>query len=187
MLSGRGSSAYPPADRPPPPPGGGGGRHGGRCYQAEPPRRILRPTAAHLRRGKGDAMPFGTLWLPVLVSAAAVFVASSIAHMVLKYHKADYKGFADEEAIGEPMRKQNLAPGVYTLPYVSDPKMCKDPAVQARFTRGPVALVTVMRSGMPRMGKLLSLWFALCVLVSFTAAYVARHSLSLETDGLTAM
>ena len=29
------------------------------------------------------AMPFGTLWLPCVVSAITVFIASAVAHMVL--------------------------------------------------------------------------------------------------------
>ena len=34
------------------------------------------------------AMPFGTLWLPCVVSAITVFIASAVAHMVLKHPKA---------------------------------------------------------------------------------------------------
>ena len=30
------------------------------------------------------------LWLPILVAAVIVFVASSILHMVLPYHRSDY-------------------------------------------------------------------------------------------------
>jgi hypothetical protein len=133
------------------------------------------------------AMPFGTLWLPCVVSAVAVFVASSIAHMVLKYHRADYRGLPDEEAFAEPMRKMGLAPGLYVHPHCPDPSKMKDPAVQARYAKGPVALIALLPSGMPRMGKLLGLWFGFCLLVSFVAAYVARHTLPLEADGLLVM
>ena len=31
-----------------------------------------------------------SLWLPVVVSAVLVFVASSVVHMVLGYHNTDY-------------------------------------------------------------------------------------------------
>ena len=44
-------------------------------------------------------MPFGSLWLPVMISAVVVFVASSIIHMALKYHKADYKSLPNEDAV----------------------------------------------------------------------------------------
>jgi hypothetical protein len=133
------------------------------------------------------AMPFGTLWLPVVVSALVVWFASALAHMVLKHHKADYRGLPDENAVGEPLRKANLAPGLYVHPYVPDHRKMKDPAVQARYTKGPVAMIYVLPSGPPRMGKYLVLWLGFCLLVSFVAAYVARHTLTLTADGMTVM
>jgi hypothetical protein len=36
-------------------------------------------------------MPFGSLWLPVVVSAVAVWLVSAVLHMVLKYHRADHR------------------------------------------------------------------------------------------------
>ena len=36
-------------------------------------------------------IPLTTLWLPILLSAVIVFFASSIMHMVLSYHKSDYR------------------------------------------------------------------------------------------------
>jgi len=44
-------------------------------------------------------VPLTTLWLPILVSAVVVFVASSIMHMVLAYHKSDYRRLPDEERV----------------------------------------------------------------------------------------
>ena len=49
-------------------------------------------------------MPFGSLWIPVIVSAVVVFVASSILHMALKYHKADVKSLPNEDAVREALR-----------------------------------------------------------------------------------
>jgi len=36
-------------------------------------------------------IPLTALWLPILVSAVIVFFASFIMHMVLAYHKSDYR------------------------------------------------------------------------------------------------
>jgi hypothetical protein len=132
-------------------------------------------------------MPFGTLWLPVIVSAVVVWISSAVLHMVAKYHNADYKGLPNEDAVGEVMRKASLAPGVYAIPYCPDPRRMKEPAVVDRYDKGPVALISVLRNGVPAMGKLLSLWFGYCLLVSFVTAYVARHTLSYGTEGLTVM
>ena len=132
-------------------------------------------------------MPFGTLWMPVLASAVAVFVVSSILHMALRYHRADHKQLPGEDTIREALGKQKPGPGVYMTPYCSDMKEMSAEAMQQKFKTGPVAIVTVLPNGMPAMGKLLGLWFGFCVLASFVAAYIARHTLMPGADGMTVM
>lgn len=132
-------------------------------------------------------MPLGSLWLPVIVSAVAVWLVSAIAHMVLKYHKADYKGLPDEESIAAAIRKAAPAPGQYMMPHCSDQGRMKDPAVQQRFKDGPVALLTVMPNGLPNMGRYLVQWFLYCLLVSFAVAYLARHTLDFGSAPLEVM
>ena len=132
-------------------------------------------------------MPFGSLWLPVIVSAVVVFVASSILHMALKYHKSDHRRLPNEDAVREVLARANLAPGIYFTPYCADMKELKDPAVKAKFEKGPVGSMTIYPKGAPTMGKHLALWFGYCVLVSFTAAYVARHTLLPGGDGMLVM
>lgn len=122
-------------------------------------------------------MPFGSLWLAVVVAAVAVFIASSIIHMVLKYHRADYKKLSDEEAARQGISKSSPAPGVYAIPYCAEMAQMKDPAFQKKYAEGPVGLLTLMRNGPPNMAKHLSQWFLFCLLVSFVVAYVARHAL----------
>ncbi|HYO12784.1 MAG TPA: hypothetical protein VE685_06305 [Thermoanaerobaculia bacterium] len=132
-------------------------------------------------------MPFGSLWLPVLVSAVAVWLVSAILHMALKYHRADYKQLSDEESVAQAVRKAAPAPGLYVIPYCMEMAQMKDPAVRKRYDEGPVATLTVLRNGPPAMGKYLGQWFLFCVLVSFVTSYVARHTLSPGADGLTVL
>lgn len=132
-------------------------------------------------------MPFGSLWIPVVVSAVAVFVASSVLHMVLKYHKADYKPFPNEAEVGDAIRKGNPPPGLYVIPHCSDMSQMKDEAMQAKFAKGPVGAMTLRPNGMHNMGTLLGLWFGFCLLLSFVIGYVARHTLSMGSDGLLVM
>lgn len=132
-------------------------------------------------------MPFGSLWVPVIVSAVAVFVVSSILHMVLKYHKADYKSVPNEEAVRQALAKGNPAPGIYFTPYCVDMKQMKEPAMKEKFEKGPVAMLTVYPKGAPMLPKHLALWFAFSVFVSFVAAYVARHALHPGDDGMLVM
>lgn len=132
-------------------------------------------------------MPFGSLWLPVIVSAIVVFLASSILHMALKYHKSDYRPLANEEAVREAISRGNPSPGIYMTPHCGDMKQMKDPAMMDKFVKGPVAVLSVLPKGAPNMGRHMSLWFGFCVLVSFVAAYVARHTLTPGADGMLVM
>lgn len=129
-------------------------------------------------------MPFGSLWLPVIASAVVVFAASSILHMVLKYHKADYKRLPNEDAVRETLAKGSPAPGVYVTPYCPDMKQMQEPAIKEKFVKGPVATLTVYPRGVPRLPKHLAQWFAFSVLVSFVAAYAARITLHPGADGM---
>jgi hypothetical protein len=129
-------------------------------------------------------MPFGSLWLPVVVSAVAVWLVSAVLHMVLKYHRADHRQLQNEDAVAPALRAAVPGPGVYMMPWCSDPSQMKDPAVVKKYEEGPVAILTVMPNGVPNMGKYLGLWFLFCLLVSFVTSYVARHSLDPGAAGM---
>jgi hypothetical protein len=115
------------------------------------------------------------LWLPIVLSAVIVFVASSIIHMVLGYHKSDYKQLPGEDKIAAAMR--GTPPGYYTVPYCTDPKQMGSPEMVEKYKQGPVALLTVAPSGPPAMGKLLGSWFAFSLVISIFAAYMASRTL----------
>lgn len=132
-------------------------------------------------------MPFLSLWLPVVVSAVAVFAASAIIHMLLGYHAADMKALPGDDDVRTAMAKHAPRPGQYITPYCAGPKEMNQPEMQEKYAKGPVAIVTVLKNGVPKMGKYLGLWFLLNLLVSFTAAYVARHTLQPGADGLQVM
>ncbi len=132
-------------------------------------------------------MPFGSLWVPVLVSALAVFAISSLLHMALKYHLADYKKLPNEDAVREALGKGSLAPGLYVVPYAMDPKAMQEPATKEKFEKGPVAQIAIAKNGPPALPKHLAQWFVFCLLVSFVAGYVARHALQPGADGLLVM
>jgi hypothetical protein len=119
-----------------------------------------------------------SLWLPILLAAVFVFIASSLVHMVFKWHNADYRKLPNEEDARGVLGKAALAPGQYSVPHCLGPKEMQDPAIQRRFTEGPVAMLWVLPNGLPNMGKMLGQWFALNLLVAFLIAYVAAHTLS---------
>jgi hypothetical protein len=117
------------------------------------------------------------LWLPILVSAALVFVVSSIIHMALRTHKSDYRKLAGEEEILAAIRAQKVEPGQYMFPSAASMKEAYTPEMKEKFNRGPVGFVTVVANGVPSMGKSLVQWFLFSVLVGLFAGYVATLSL----------
>ncbi len=118
-----------------------------------------------------------SLWLPIVLSAVIVFVASSILHMLLPVHKSDYRKLPSEDEVMEALRKFNIPPGDYLVPTPSSRKDLSSPAFLDRMEKGPVAMMTVMRSGRPTMGGPLALWFVYCLVISIFAAYIAGRAL----------
>ena len=118
---------------------------------------------------------FTSLWAPILLSAVAVFVASSILHMLLPYHRSDYRQLPEENRVLDALRSAGVTPGrSYHFPYCTHKEM-KSPEAQERFKRGPVGLMTIFPSGPPAMGKYLGLWFVFCIIVSLFVALVTIH------------
>ena len=117
------------------------------------------------------------LWLPILVSAVVAFFASFIIHMVLTYHRSDYRKLPDEERVTDAMRSAGVTRGpAYFFPYFSFNEM-KSPAMIEKLKRGPVGLLTVLPSGPPAMGKNLIQWFLYCLVISIFAACLSGRTL----------
>jgi hypothetical protein len=122
-------------------------------------------------------VPLTALWLPILLSVVIVFVASFIMHMVLPYHRSDYRKLPDENGVTDAMRDAGVAPGpAYFFPYYSFNEMKSGPVVE-KLKRGPVGLLTVLPSGPPAMGKHLVQWVLYCLVISVFAAYLAGRTL----------
>ena len=117
-----------------------------------------------------------SLWLPTLLAAVFVFIVSSIIHMALPYHKNDYRGLPDEPKVLDALRSVGVTTGpVYMFPYHSMKDM-KSPEVQEKFKRGPNGLLHITPTGMPSMGKFLTRWFILCLVLSFFVAYLTSRT-----------
>ena len=65
-------------------------------------------------------IPLTALWLPILLSTVIVFFASFIMHMVLAYHKSDYRKLPDEDRVPFALRRARVTRGpAYFFPYFS--------------------------------------------------------------------
>ena len=122
-------------------------------------------------------VPITSLWIPILVSAALVFVVSSVIHMLLPVHKGDFRKLPNEDEALEAMGKLGIEPGDYMFPQCSSMGEMKDPKFLAKMEKGPVGMLTIMPSGPPAMGASLGLWFVYCAVVGLFAAYVAGRAL----------
>ena len=56
------------------------------------------------------------LWLPILLSSAFVFVVSALIHMVLPWHKSDYRKLPEEDRVMDALRPFSISPGEYMMP-----------------------------------------------------------------------
>ncbi len=124
--------------------------------------------------------PLSALWLPILLSAVIVFIASSIMHTVLPYHKGDYKRLPDEGRALAALRSVNLSRGLYVFPFCT-PKEMKTPEAIAKYEQGPVGMMTVFPNGRPVLPKFLGLWFGYCLIVTFFVAYLTAHTVASGT------
>lgn len=124
------------------------------------------------------------LILPIVLSAVLVFVVSFVLHMVLTYHRSDFRGLPNEEAARQVLRAQNLAPGQYAIPYARDMKAMKEPAVAQRWAEGPVGVLTLRRAGQMSLGPMLVQWFLYSLLISFFVAYLTSRLLLPGVDYL---
>jgi hypothetical protein len=121
-------------------------------------------------------VPLASLWVPIVLAGLFVFLASNVIHMVLPYHRSDYKTLPAENDIQLALRKFNIPYGDYMRPRAGSMAAMKDPAFLEKTKKGPVALITVM-SGEFNMGPLLVKWFLFCVVVSLFAGYLASRTL----------
>jgi hypothetical protein len=113
-----------------------------------------------------------SLWLPILLSAVFVFVASSVIHMVLGYHAGDVQAVPREDDLMTAMRGMNLAPGDYAMPKPNSMKELGTPEFKAKMEKGPAVVFTVRGPGANFMGTTLGVWFGYCIVVAFVAAYI---------------
>lgn len=123
------------------------------------------------------------LWLPILLSAVMVFVASSLIHMVLPYHRSDYRQLPDEDKLRAALRSAGLQPGLYHFPFCTHKEM-NSAAAQEKFKQGPVGRITVFPNGPPALPKFLSLWFGYSLVTGVFVAYLTGHTVAPGADYL---
>lgn len=116
-------------------------------------------------------VPLASLWLPILVSAVLVYIASSIVWMFLPHHKKDWSQLPGEAGLLEAMRRAGVARGQYRFPFC-DPKD-KSPETVKKMADGPRGTMIVWPPGPMSMGKQLGTWFVYLLFISMSVAYLS--------------
>lgn len=120
--------------------------------------------------------PFSSLWLPILLSAVAVFIVSAIVHMVLAFwHRNDFRGIPNEDAVLAALRPLDIPPGDYMAPHCDTMAEMKSPEFQAKWKAGPTFIATFLPRRDMSMGPQLVQWFIYTLVISAVVGFLAWH------------
>jgi hypothetical protein len=124
------------------------------------------------------------LWLPILISAVAVWFGSALAWMALPHHKGDFKPLPNEDAAMSAVRNLAIPPGLYFFPHMKDCKAMKtDPVAKEKFEKGPHGLLQIWPpDAFGKMGRNMVLSFIFYIVVGVFVAYLATLALPRGTE-----
>jgi hypothetical protein len=116
------------------------------------------------------------LWLPIVISTVACFVASSIIWMALPHHKADMKALPEEGVMDRALGEMKLEPGGYYIPNCSDKEKFKGDEFKARWNNGPWAFLQIP-AGRPSFAKNLAVTLVEFLVIAIFIGYLAGASI----------
>lgn len=117
----------------------------------------------------------GSLILPIVIAAVAVFFASFLSWMVLQLHKQDWVKLKTEEEFIDAVKSQSIEPGSYMFPGCNSMDEMKSEAYQKKYNDGPRGIMTLLPT--PNMGKNLGLTMVYFACVNFILAYLGSIAL----------
>ncbi|MDA1260971.1 MAG: hypothetical protein O3A20_10170 [Planctomycetota bacterium] len=118
-----------------------------------------------------------SLWLPILVSAAAIFFLSFLMWMVLPHHHKDHGALKDEDGLMSALRAQGVKPGLYAFPHCAGSAQMKDPEWMKKRDAGPSGFLNVCPARAWNLGAALGKWFILLIVICTTVAYAGTIAL----------
>jgi hypothetical protein len=116
------------------------------------------------------------LWLPILVSAAVVWIISAVVWMALPHHKRDFIALLDEDGLMDYLRRSGIKPGNYVFPDFRGREAMKSPKVEKALNEGPVGHLSVWQTPLT-MGSKMVATFIVYLVVSTLIAYLTRVAL----------
>lgn len=122
------------------------------------------------------------LWLPIVLSAIAVWIASALAWTALPHHKKDFVKLPDESGFITHLRALNIPPGNYAIPMCSHGKGGMSEEAKRCMVEGPLGMLSLFKVP-AKMGKNMILSFCVYLAISITLAYLAWVALGTPGAG----
>jgi len=120
-------------------------------------------------------IPLASLWLPIVLSAVAVFFLAGLAWMVVGHHAKDWVKLPNEDAVMDAIRGQAPEGGSFVFPMGCDPKNkqeWKTPEFQAKWAKGPSGYLSVRKPGPMTMGPMFVQSIVFYLVVSTLVAHL---------------
>jgi hypothetical protein len=142
-------------------------------------------TIAAVAAAAAPYVTLSSLWLPILLAAALVWIASALFWTASPHHKNEFAPLPDEDRVLAALRDAGAMPGHYFFPHAGSPDRMKDPEFQKKLEAGPVCVLTVTTADAVRnMAKPMALSFLFNLVVTFFVAYVASRTVPAGSDYL---
>ena len=116
------------------------------------------------------------LWIPIVVSAVFVFIALSIIHGMVGWHKGDMTAVPGEAKVMGTLRGLNVQPGDYRFPYGNTTAEMTTPEFEEKMKQGAVGIMTIWPNGGINMGKMFGQWFVYSLFIGTLGAYITGRT-----------
>lgn len=117
-----------------------------------------------------------SLWLPILIASALVYVVAALLNTAIPLHSKDFAKFTNEDEVMDVLRKQGVKRGQYMFPGTESHAEYSSPEWTEKMNLGPVGLMFVMPSG-TGMSRQLIFQGLYVVTISLMAGYMGSASL----------
>jgi len=116
------------------------------------------------------------LWLPIVLSAAFCFLASSVIWMALPHHRQEFRAPPNQDELADVLRRGGVQPGSYYFPHADRSDRDAFAAAMKKAEQGPAGVLYVRPSGPFNMGKTMLQQVLFFLVVSFFVAYLTHHA-----------
>ncbi|MEM1081304.1 MAG: hypothetical protein AAGH65_06960 [Pseudomonadota bacterium] len=121
-----------------------------------------------------------SLWLPIVLCTAVLFLLSFLFWAVSPHHKPDVRQWPDEEALLEFVRRSDAQPQQYMFPLIAEADY-KNPDAIERYNNGPWGML-VLWPAKSNMAMNMIKTVTLLLVITCTVAYVGLLTLPAGTS-----